>query len=139
VVRNKISIIERCIERVDEEYDGNRENLKNYSKQDAIILNIQRACEAAIALSMHVCAKMKLGVPQDSAGSFMFLVDKEIISKQLAETLKGMVGFRNVAVHDYQSLNFDIFQSVVENNLDDLLEFGELILRLALLSEEQLR
>jgi len=130
VVRNKISIIERCIKRVDEEYENNPENLNNYTKQDAIILNIQRACEAAIDLSMHLCAKMKLGIPQDSASSFEFLARDGYISLKLAKTLIGMVGFRNVAIHDYQSLNFDIFQSVIEKNLDDLLEFGELILKL---------
>jgi len=135
VVRNKIGIIERCIERVDEEYQSKPENLRNYTKQDAIILNIQRACEAAIDLSMHLCAKMKLGIPQDSASSFGFLASNGNIPVELAKTLKGMVGFRNVAIHDYQSLNFDIFQNVVENNLNDLLEFGELILKLALSSK----
>ena len=130
VVRNKISIIERCIDRVDEEYENNPENLKNYTKQVAIILNIQRACEAAIYLSMHLCAKMKLGVPQDSSSSFGFLAKDGYIPLELAKTLKGMVGFRNVAIHDYQALNFDIFQSVIEKNLDDLLKFGELILKL---------
>jgi len=130
VIRNKISIIERCIKRVDEEYENNPKNLRNSTKQDAIILNIQRACEAAIDLSMHLCAKMKLGVPQDSTSSFEFLAKEGHIPFDLAKILKGMIGFRNVAVHDYQSLNFDIFQNVIEKNLDDLLEFGELILKL---------
>jgi hypothetical protein len=40
VIINKISIIERCVKGVREEYDNNPENLKNYTKQDSIILNL---------------------------------------------------------------------------------------------------
>lgn len=54
VIINKIAVIERCIRRIHEEYDSNPENLKNYTKQDSIILNIQRACEASIDMAMHI-------------------------------------------------------------------------------------
>jgi len=54
VILNKISIIERCINRINEEYDNNPENLRNYTKQDSIILNIQRACEASIDLAIYM-------------------------------------------------------------------------------------
>ena len=33
--------------------------------------------------------------------------------------MQSMVGFRNIAVHDYQNLNIDIVISVVQNNLKD--------------------
>lgn len=42
VIINKITVIERCIKRINEEYANDPENLKNYTKQDSIILNIQR-------------------------------------------------------------------------------------------------
>ena len=129
IVRNKIATIERCIGRIDEEYDNNPDNLKNFTHQDAIILNLQRACEATIDLAMHICAKKKLGIPQDSATSFEFLSEKGIISKQLAKTLKGMVGFRNVAVHDYKSLNLNVLRSIIEKHLDELIDFGSSILK----------
>jgi len=63
VVMNKAQIIERCIIRINEEYDGSRENILNYTKQDSIILNIQRACEACIDLAMHVISVNKYGIP----------------------------------------------------------------------------
>lgn len=66
VVYNKVQIIERCLQRVYEEYEGNPENLNNYTKQDSIILNIQRYCEASIDLAMHLVAELKLGLPQNS-------------------------------------------------------------------------
>lgn len=61
IILNKVSTIERCIKRIKEEYDNNPLNLENYTKQDSIILNIQRACEASIDVAMHVVAERKLG------------------------------------------------------------------------------
>lgn len=57
VILNKISIIERCIKRINEEYADNPKNLENYTKQDSIVLNLQRACEACIDLAMHIIAE----------------------------------------------------------------------------------
>lgn len=54
VILNKISVIERCINRINEEYDNNPENLRNYTKQDSIILNIERACRASIDLAIYM-------------------------------------------------------------------------------------
>ena len=47
VILNKINIVERCIKRIHEEYGNNPEHLKNFTKQDSIVLNLQRACEAS--------------------------------------------------------------------------------------------
>lgn len=81
VVLNKVSTIERCLKRINEEYDDNPDNLENYTKQDSIILNIQRACEASIDLAMHLVGRRKLGVPQSSRESFVLLFENDLINK----------------------------------------------------------
>ena len=43
VILNKITTIERCVNRIHEVYAGNPKNLEDFTKQDNIILNIQRA------------------------------------------------------------------------------------------------
>jgi uncharacterized protein YutE (UPF0331/DUF86 family) len=35
-----------------------------------------------------------------------------------------MVGFRNVAVHDYQALNLDIVREIIRSHADDLAAFA---------------
>ena len=127
VIINKMETIKRCIKRVNEVYNDNFHNLKDYTKQDSIILNIQRLCEAGIDLAMHIIAELELGIPQTSREAFTILYDEEIIDDKLADRLKGMVGFRNIAVHDYQKLNLDIVKSIVENDLYDIKEFAEII------------
>lgn len=123
VLYNKISIIERCLIRIKEVYDDNPENLKDYTKQDSIILNIQRAVEACIDISMHIVSKKKLGIPQNSRDAFEVLNVNGIINDSLLNKIKGMIGFRNIAVHNYQKLNLEVLEKVIENHLGDFEEF----------------
>jgi len=128
IIINKVAIIERCLKRIHEEYDNNAVNLKDYTKQDSIILNIQRACEASIDLSMHMIASNKWGVPQNSRDAFELLHANNVIDLSLLNRLKGMIGFRNIAVHNYQSLDLTILEKVIENNLRDLILFTRIIM-----------
>lgn len=130
VVLNKIQIIERCLNRIHEEYANNPDNLVNFTKQDSIILNLQRACEASIDLAMHVVAEKKLGLPQTSRDAFLLLETEGIIPVSLSKRMQRMVGFRNIAVHDYQEINLTILQKIIENHLDDFLQFSKAIIRL---------
>lgn len=128
VILNKISIIERCIKRIHEEYANNPEHLKNFTKQDSIILNLQRACEASIDLAMHIVAEKKLGLPQTSRDAFTLLETEGIIPSSLSKKMQAMVGFRNIAVHDYQEINLLILQKIIENHLVDFMQFTKTIL-----------
>ena len=123
VLYNKIDIIERCIMRIREVYDSNPDTLRDYTKQDSMVLNIQRAIEAAIDIGMFIISDQKLGIPQNSRDAFQVLYNNGILGKELLEKLKKMVGFRNIAVHNYQKLNIEILQAIIEEHLDDLKEF----------------
>lgn len=129
VILNKVSTIERCMKRINEEYNQIPMNLKDYTKQDSIVLNLQRACEASIDLAMHVVAEKRLGLPQTSRDAFSFLDDAEIIPAALSQKMKAMIGFRNIAVHDYQEINLAILQKILENHLGDFTELTKIILR----------
>lgn len=129
VVLNKAETIERCLKRIHEEYDNNPTHLQNYTKQDSIILNIQRASEASIDLAMHTIAKKRLGVPQTSREAFDLLHHADIIDVDLTVRMKAMVGFRNITVHDYQTINLIVVQQIIEKHLDDLRAFTKIILQ----------
>ena len=131
VILNKTATIERCVKRIQEVYEGNPENLADFTKQDSIILNIQRACEASIDIAMHLASERKLGVPKSSRDAFKFLEDAQIIDAQLAKTLMNMVAFRNIAMHDYQALELDILQAILEKHIDDFKQFTRVILEIA--------
>ena len=129
VVLNKVAIIERCLARIEEEYRGHEDELEvNYTRQDSIILNLQRACEAAIDAAMHVVRLKKLGVPQESREAFELLAESGIINPSLCAHLKAMIGFRNIAVHDYRKLNLEVIRKIIENHLIDFKDFSAVML-----------
>lgn len=130
VLINKAAAIERAVGRVREEYAGDDRNLvANQTRQDAIILNLQRACESSIDAAMHLVRVRRLGVPQETREAFTLLESAGLIDRDLSDRLKKMVGFRNVAIHDYQKLNLDIVRRIIVEHLDDFLVFTRVLLR----------
>ncbi|RMH11086.1 MAG: DUF86 domain-containing protein, partial [Gammaproteobacteria bacterium] len=111
VVLAKVSIIERCLARIEEEYRGHEDTLAtNLTRQDSIVLNLQRACEAAIDLAMHKVRVHRLGIPQQSREVFRLLQQAGLLPTDIAESMQRMVGFRNIAVHNYRQLDIVILQ-----------------------------
>ena len=130
IVIDKVQSIHRSIERAREEYHLAGVNLRNdYSRQDAAILNITRACELTIDLANYVIKTHKIGIPTSSAESFSLLARKQIIPAQIEEKMSSMVGFRNIAVHEYQKLRIEIVEAVIKIGLDDLLAFSDCIVK----------
>jgi len=123
VILNKAATIKRCLGRVREEFTDEDEFRVNFTKQDSVILNIQRACEAAIDIANYLIRERRLGIPQSARDSFDLISKATLISIKLADSMKRMVGLRNIAVHDYQSLNLDIVIAVIKKHLGDFEEF----------------
>lgn len=129
VLLNKAATIERCVKRAREEYTFDPATFaQSFSRQDAAILNIQRACEAALDMGQHVVRREKLGIPQSARNVFDLLVQGSWLEPALAERLKHMVGFRNIAVHDYQALQLPITVAIIEKHLDDFLHYSKCLL-----------
>ena len=113
VILNKYETIERCIKRINEEYQDNPDNLEDYRKEDMIVLNLQRACEATTDLAMYVVSTRKLGLPQTKKDVFQILEKNKIINKKMSLNLQNMIGFRNITIHAYKELNHDILIDVI--------------------------
>ncbi len=130
VIINKYESIQRCIKRIEEEYNNQVENLYDYKKLDPIVLNLQRACEATIDIAMYVIANRKLGVPQTKKEAFIKLEENELISKEISNNMQKMIGFRNIAVHDYKQIDEEVLADVIQNHLGDFIIFAKEILKL---------
>jgi uncharacterized protein YutE (UPF0331/DUF86 family) len=130
VLINKAASIERCVRRAREEYDKDPATFAtDYTRQDAAILNIQRACEAALDMGQHLIRRDRLGVPQSARDVFELLARAGWLDATLATSLKHMVGFRNIAVHEYQTLQLPITVAVITQHLDDFLAFSTALLQ----------
>lgn len=128
VLLNKAAALERAVSRVREEHAGDDRNLlENQTRQDAIILNLQRAYESSIDAAMHLVRVDRLGISQETREAFDLLRAAGLIDPLLSDRLKKMVEFRNVAIHEYQKLNLDIVRRIVVEHLDDFLEFAQVL------------
>ncbi len=123
VATNKAAIIRRCLARVSEEYRGDPSRLADFTTQDSVVLNLLRACEAAIDLAMHRISVAKLGVPQSSRDAFDILHANRIIQATTSTAMKNMVGFRNIAVHSYEKLQLPILEAIAARHLGDFEDF----------------
>jgi uncharacterized protein YutE (UPF0331/DUF86 family) len=130
VIVAKAAIIERCVQRARAELAASADFDADYTRQDAAILNVERACEAAIDIANRIIRTRGLGVQSSNRDAFDKLRDEGVIEDALRGKLKNMVGFRNIAVHRYHELDTAIVRAVIEKNLDDLLEFSAVALRL---------
>jgi len=124
ILINKMATIQRCLKRINEEFNSEQPNSDkefrlNFTKQDSVVLNLQRTCEASIDIANHIIKSRQLGVPQSARDSFQLLAQNQCILQSTAESLIKMVGLRNIAVHDYQALNIDIVIAVVKYHLQD--------------------
>ena len=130
VLINKAATIERCVKRAREEYERDPAGFAaDFTRQDAAILNILRACEAALDMGQHLIRREKLGVPQSARDVFALLAQGGWIEAALADRLKRMVGFRNIAVHDYQSLQLPITIAILKTHVDEFLQYSQALLR----------
>jgi uncharacterized protein YutE (UPF0331/DUF86 family) len=128
VVLAKAAAIQRCLRRIEEVTGLKPTSLADQNTQDIFVLNLQRAIQSAIDLATHIIAANGLGLPDTIRGNFEFLEQANIIGRDLSRKMQSMVGFRNIAIHQYQTLELDILKAILEKRLKDLEEFYTTIL-----------
>ncbi|MCK5241461.1 DUF86 domain-containing protein [bacterium] len=133
ILLNKKESIEHCIKQIRVYYALHKDTPfeKDYLKQDAIAINLQRVCELAIDMANHIIKIKKLGLPKESKESFELLEKSGIIPEELADNLGKMVGFRNVLIHEYKKIDLKLMVDVIENHLDDLVKFTNMVLEVS--------
>jgi len=125
IVNKKLDSLYRCINRIQEKCPTNAAELKiNIDLQDVIVLNLSRAVQLCVDIAAHTLAASNQPAPNTMSEAFQSLAEMRIINSNLADRLKKSVGFRNLAVHNYHDLNWDIVFAVASKHLEDFKEFA---------------
>ena len=90
---------------------------------------LQLAIQACLDAASHLVSIERLGEPKTNRALFGLLAQAGWIEKPLAETMFRIVGFRNILVHGYASVDLGVVRDVVEHRLGDLLGFVEAVRR----------
>ena len=129
VVLAKVGNMQKCLKRIKEATGLDPTSLDDMDKQDVFVLNLQRAIEAAIDIAAHISASEGLGLASAIKDNFRFLKEADIIDEPLLKKMQSMVGFRNIAVHDYQAIDVAVLKSILSCNLKDLEVFYAAVLK----------
>ena len=128
-ILSKITSLERCLNRIETKTPVSSEHLKtDFDSQDIVSLNLQRAVQVCVDIAAHLNAQFADKAPESMVESFESLNRLGVISDKICERMKKSVGFRNIAVHEYSTIDWDIVFAVSTNDLDDFRKFSKEII-----------
>jgi uncharacterized protein YutE (UPF0331/DUF86 family) len=94
--------------------------------QDIIVLNLERAIQECVDIALHIISEdNSIPVPDSMAQAFLTLRQMNVISAETAQNLAKAVGFRNIAVHAYQQIDWQIVYQIITSKLDDFKKFAQ--------------
>lgn len=128
LIAQKIESLRRCILRLEDKTPNDAEVLANdIDLQDIISLNLSRAVQLCVDIGAHVISEHNLPSPETMGKTFQILQQANIIDAITAENLQKAVGFRNIAVHNYQRINWLIVHIIVNKHMSDFSKFAKQI------------
>jgi uncharacterized protein YutE (UPF0331/DUF86 family) len=123
LVAKKLAFIETCVREL--RTLARPERIADDVREQRFVEHtLQLAIQAALDVGSHLVSDERLGEPDTGRDVFRLLERSGLISSDLGQRLERMAGFRNVVVHLYQEVDLGIVRDVVENHLDDLLQFA---------------
>lgn len=129
VVLAKASIIRSCLATIRELESEPRADLDDWIRRDVQTLNLQRAAQACLDLAHHLIARNSWELPRDAGHAMSILVRHDVLDHRLAQKMRAVQGFRNIAVHRYTEIDPAILAGIVTHNLGDLEDYSRAILQ----------
>ncbi len=128
VIEQKLESLRRCLHRVQSKCPNDPAALAaDFDLQDIVALNLSRSVQLAVDVGAHLVAGMEVPPPGTMGQTFDLLAQQGVLTATLAAGLKKSVGFRNIAVHNYDSINWLVVHHIVKNNLGDFPEFARAV------------
>jgi len=128
IIEQKLESLRRCLRRIETKCPADALTLMtDIDLQDIIALNLSRAVQICVDIGAHLIASMETPPPDTMGQTFDLLAQEGILNNILAANLKKAVGFRNIAVHNYESINWIIVHSIIRYHLADFTEFAKMV------------
>jgi uncharacterized protein YutE (UPF0331/DUF86 family) len=125
VIEQKLESLRRCLLRISDKCPSAPETLvQDPDLQDIIALNLTRSVQLCVDIGTHLISNMEVSPPDTMGQTFDILAQRGVIPENLAEQLKKAVGFRNIAVHNYEAIDWTIVHAIVRYHLEDFTQFA---------------
>lgn len=130
VIYAKIENLRRCVSRIQSKTPSDSlVLLEDYDIQDIISINLERAIQVCVDIASHIIADSDAIAPDSMKKSFNVLSRLEFIDAETADKLIAAVGFRNIAVHAYQEVDWNIVYSIITKELSVFNSFAKQIVK----------
>lgn len=131
ILAEKLESLRRCVFRIEERRAESAEALRqDIDRQDILSLNLTRAVQLCVDAAVHVLVDREQPPPQTMGEAFDQLAAERLISPELAKRMRAAVGFRNIAVHTYQTIDWDIVHHISHRGLEDFRQFAASLAKL---------
>ena len=125
VLFNKLESLRHCIERIRKKKPETLKLLeKDLDLQDILVISLERAVQICVDIASHILSDFDSPAPKTMAESFDCLANHKVITLKIAQQMKKAVGFRNIAIHEYESLNWKIVNAITKSSVDDFKKFA---------------
>jgi len=129
IIENKIESLRKCLLRVETRCpDSVAALMQDIDAQDVLVLNLSRAIQLCVDISVHILSRLEQTIPDTMGKAFGELASAGIIDDELADEMRKAVGFRNIAVHDYEEINYEIVYAIAQKKLVNFRLFVKQIL-----------
>jgi uncharacterized protein YutE (UPF0331/DUF86 family) len=132
VVGVKLESLRRCVQRIKIKTPASPGPLmEDCDLQDILCVNLERAIQICVDLAAHIISESDMPAPASMGESFDRLRSRGLLSDDLAARMKKAVGFRNIAVHAYQEINWQVVYSIITTRLSDFVEYAAVVSKTA--------
>ena len=130
VIEQKVESLRRCLQRIREKCPPSADLLAvDLDLQDILTLNLSRVVQLCVDIGAHIVAARNIPPPSTMGKAFDALAEAGIIDADLARRMKNAVGFRNIAVHNYEAINWFVVHAIATRHPDDFRAFAESVMR----------
>lgn len=128
IIDQKLESLRRCLARIESKQPFDADQLADdFDLQDIVSLNLTRAVQMAVDIGAHLAASQNRPGPATMGETFDQLAQMGVISTDLATQLKKSVGFRNIAVHNYSTINWQVVHAIIAGHLQDFNHFAHAV------------
>jgi uncharacterized protein YutE (UPF0331/DUF86 family) len=128
LITQKLESLRHCLQRVADRCPPTAAELADDPDlQDIIALNLTRAVQLCVDVAAHIISTQKMTAPDTMGQAFEALASAKIIDEHIADRMKRAVGFRNIAVHSYETIDWQIVHAVCTRNIDDFIQFARAV------------
>lgn len=128
VVEQKLESLRRCVQRVAAKCPADADTLaREVDLQDIVTLNLSRAVQMCVDVGAHMIASTETAAPSTMGQTFELLSQKGILPEALASRLQRAVGFRNIVIHNYEAIDWQVVHALARTHLDDFASFARAV------------